>query len=903
MLLQLQALGVAAAGSPPASTGSPAEAGASTEAMAWLDDTEWLWNEWSNVQLEKGGTFVSSNCVDVEQCRWWTSGDTLRIRWADAGTHTLTPSSNDAKATTSLRGVRDLDSDPCAATFVRKGIRVLGMRMPPAVEQLAPHFFHGASDLQLTLIMTGLGLLLLIAIGCGCCANSQAEDDAAVLRRLSRSRGQLRACAVHLHSEELEKLAVQLQQIKAEIARDDAADDESTATAGGSVAAPPIDCGNLAWLASWVLPGVVFYLSAAPDVCLVDAGALTLAAALPGVAHPPGFPLWTMCGWVSSLFPGRVIRNVNLLSAVSATLLCHLIWRLSRRWVLAGIARPGSQSSSSSVGSAGSSGGGCFWLVELGPLCGAMLAGLSFPVWGFATFAEVYHITSSGLVAAILVTCAWRDRLGPADDRIIALGGLLFGLGACAHHITAALALPALIYLAATRPTNGLQQSEAANASEAAAAGISRAAYCCQALRNVCIAAAAAIIPGVVCYGWLFYIGSGHPLWNWGGVDDLEKLWWHISGKQYQVNFGQFRIEGLWLEAGRIGWLALTSWTPLGLVIAWWGLGTMRGGSNNSSGGHGHRLDAEYGTLMILLVLSVCFAFCYEIAEDKEGYYVTASWVIGLAFGLGASDLLQRAVLSRSKLLMAATALLVLSVPLSVGVLNEGGCDRSTDIRGPSFVADIIAPIEEGGLLLTQEWQFYAPWLALHHLDGYRPDLKIIDVNLVRRFWYLDYLEVHVPDYMAALRPEVDRYKSQLYLFDHELPYETEEIHGAFIALLNGFVRVHQQGSGLDTAYIMTPMEDGVGADQQWEPRGLVYNVRTTAWPEGEKRPTVKVEEEKTRWVRHAWDIEGYKLHSTYLRAFEQAAQTADQAGEKKRARKLRRRAAPLQAQAAPFNV
>ena len=36
----------------------------------------------------------------------------------------------------------------------------------------------------------------------------------------------------------------------------------------------------------------------------------------------------------------------------------------------------------------------------------------------------------------------------------------------------------------------------------------------------------------------------------------------------------------------------------------------------------------------------------------------------------------------------------------------------------------------------------------------------------------------------------------------------------------------------------MTPMEDGVGADQQWEMRGLIYNVRTTARPEGEKRPS-----------------------------------------------------------------
>lgn len=98
-------------------------------------------------------------------------------------------------------------------------------------------------------------------------------------------------------------------------------------------------------------------------------------------------------------------------------------------------------------------------------------------------------------------------------------------------------------------------------------------------------------------------------------------------------------------------------------------------------------------------------------------------------------------------------------------------------------------------------------------------------------------------------------------------------------------------------------MEDGVAVDQHWERRGLIYNVRSAQSAGSEKRPSVKVEEQKTRWIRHAWDIEGYKLHSTYVRAFEEAAQSAEQAGEKKRARKLRRRVAPLQAQVTPFNV
>ena len=110
------------------------------------------------------------------------------------------------------------------------------------------------------------------------------------------------------------------------------------------------------------------------------------------------------------------IRNTNLLSAVCATLLCHLLWRLSRRWMLRSLS-PANGTGSAVVPVPP--------LLELGPLCGAMLAGLGFPVWGFATFAEVYHVTSSGLVAAILVTCHWRDNNpgGMADDSLIAAGG------------------------------------------------------------------------------------------------------------------------------------------------------------------------------------------------------------------------------------------------------------------------------------------------------------------------------------------------------------------------------------------------------------------------------------------------------------------------------------------------
>ena len=457
--------------------------------MEWLDDTEWTWNSWSNVQLVKGGTFVAENCVDPEQCTWHSSGEHVVIRWADAGSHTMRPSAMAASADTLLRGTRDADGDPCSATFVRKGYRLLGVRLPAAVEKLAPHFF-APEHLHLVLALGALAVLL--ALGCACLGGS-AHADAALIRSLGPER--LRRLAAELHPAELEKLIATLEQVQSERAASSGGKSSRSRSRSPSPSptpeAAPVDAQRLACAASVLLPGAVFYLSTAPNVCLVDAGALTLAAAGPGVAHPAGFPLWTMLGWVSTQFPGSEIRNTNLLSAVCATLLCHLLWRLSRRWMLRSLS-PASATGSAAVPVPP--------LLELGPLCGAMLAGLGFPVWGFATFAEVYHVTSSGLVAAILVTCHWRDRNpgGTADDSLIAAGGLLFGMGACAHHITAALALPALIFLAATRPS--------------AATGM---AWAGPALKHVGIAAAAAVVPGVVTYGWLYYVGSSHPLWNW----------------------------------------------------------------------------------------------------------------------------------------------------------------------------------------------------------------------------------------------------------------------------------------------------------------------------------------------------------------------------------------------------
>ena len=67
---------------------------------------------------------------------------------------------------------------------------------------------------------------------------------------------------------------------------------------------------TLTWL-------VVYLATVSPTVNFIDSGELNTAVHEPGVVHPPGYPLYTLLGYVVShaLWWGEVAWRVNALSA------------------------------------------------------------------------------------------------------------------------------------------------------------------------------------------------------------------------------------------------------------------------------------------------------------------------------------------------------------------------------------------------------------------------------------------------------------------------------------------------------------------------------------------------------------------------------------------------------------
>ncbi len=197
-----------------------------------------------------------------------------------------------------------------------------------------------------------------------------------------------------------------------------------------------------------------------------------------GIAHPTGYPLYTLLGKLFTLLPaGNVAYRVNLMSAVfgaaTVALTYLLIVQIAAPDKLS--AAPISPSTNQQINK--HSAGGYSpspWPIHLGGAMGACLLAVSLVFWQQATIAEVYTLNAFFVVALFLTAARLRqlsrgispanrphhqdpsadksmagnfqslNRVGVEHRRILWLA-FLTGLS-LTHHRTMLLVLPALAY-------------------------------------------------------------------------------------------------------------------------------------------------------------------------------------------------------------------------------------------------------------------------------------------------------------------------------------------------------------------------------------------------------------------------------------------------------------------------
>jgi len=216
-----------------------------------------------------------------------------------------------------------------------------------------------------------------------------------------------------------------------------------------------------------------YFYSLCPDVYLIDSGELAAVSYTLGVAHPTGYPLYTLISYFFTRLPGEPIRNLNLLSAIFSVVATAVVFLTAykitkNQWTSA---------------------------------LSAALFAFSPTIWRTSVTNEVYPLT--GLFTVTVIYLLHRCN----NNRIFYLIMYLTGLALTNHVIFFSLALPVIVYMVLVHKPKP----------------------------SMFLTGLIFLLMGLSLYFYVMARTIGGAEVAWGNAYNLQRLFWHLTGKQYQV--------------------------------------------------------------------------------------------------------------------------------------------------------------------------------------------------------------------------------------------------------------------------------------------------------------------------------------------------------------------------------
>ncbi len=427
---------------------------------------------------------------------------------------------------------------------------------------------------------------------------------------------------------------------------------------------------------------LLLYLAMSPGVYgNKDASELTLVLATTGVAHPTGYPLYTLTG---SLFV-RLMHALgaswawaaNAFSALGAAVAIALLHATAARL----LQRAGVSSRTAA----------------LGALLPAAAFGLN-PAWiAEATFAEVnsWHLAWTAVAAWVLVD-AWFAADRPDDGRTVrraAIWGFVAGLG-LAHHVTSVLTIVpfSIAMVLALRVKQHVSW------------------------RHGMIALACAAVP-LLSYTYIFWRAFNPAGVQWEVLaPSFASVFRHLTGAEYRAYLGQFSPGG---AQARMLATAIVPWLAPSLVVmaVWvWRAGAWPRGLRYALAG--------------AVVANLAYAASYGVA-DPTSYFLAP---LALALITLPAACAAWKPLRRHAWVAFGIALLAVAIP-SIASIREGLDQPAAIGRIDRMLRRLWTsiPAERGFVV----WNHDMAWRlrAYQILDGEKPGLEVMNPLLFTHRW------------------------------------------------------------------------------------------------------------------------------------------------------------------------
>ncbi len=467
----------------------------------------------------------------------------------------------------------------------------------------------------------------------------------------------------------------------------------------------------------------VFYiLTLAPGLIASDSGELAAVQCTLGIAHPTGYPLFTILGFIFSKLPLplKPITKLNLLTAIWSALAVYVLI-LTIKFTLDNFYKWGVlKLKDSEILNR-------FNVSEnykiLASVFGGLVLGFSKTSWSLSVSIEVYslHIFLFSLILffmlkAFVETEEKRELNLFKENWFYAF--VFLGLS-FTNHLSTIYILPAFAYLY-----------------------FHRFDFSSKKIKQLVVYSLIAFLIALLIYMYLPIRAKMQPYLNWGNPTTLESFINHVTGRLYHQflfpSFGEYISNvGFFLKTISVSFdKTLYKGADFSVIIIMSFLGMVAAL---------FFMRKIFNVLILIILTTVLISSLYNI-PDIDTYYLPAhlSFSFFAAIGLFYISSIKMKELLK-KILIPAIFLLSILILLN---FNYSRVDQSENVFLDEYTKDVLDSVDERAIIICGPASFYLYFPSLYYqlVEGYRKDVVVAEISSLQQKWYYNQLSRIHPD-------------------------------------------------------------------------------------------------------------------------------------------------------------
>ena len=515
---------------------------------------------------------------------------------------------------------------------------------------------------------------------------------------------------------------------------------------------------------------IVYVTTLAPSVVEIDAGELATVQVLLGIAHPTGYPLFTLLGHLFSLIPFHFskIYQLNLLTAIWCSLAVTvfvytskfildnlIVFEFNNKAKLQKESKKGKRKKGEDRKREFSTPPKA--IIEepvkyIASVSAGLLLGFDRTFWNQGNAVEVYSLQA--FLFCLIIFSLLKAYITPIEERGLTKRWLIFAailaLG-FSNHMTTLFVLPATAYLYFDK-------------FRLKTAGIKR-------LLIMVFLIFLPIFAGIYLY--LPIRASQGPVLNWGNPVDFERFFRHVSGWQFQVWF--FKSTDVMKKQLGYFFSNLFLEFSIGILLCLYGI-------------FSSYLKARKFFIfnVILLLFSLLYASNYDIV-DIDSYFLLSYVALSFFALFGIVQIFSKLSFKQYKRSIT-TALIAICILIQL-IFNYKENDLKDVYTFEDYSKSTLNSTKPNSIILTYLWDYLvASSYYFQLVEKYRPDVIVIDKELLRRSWYYGQINRQHPGVMDGVKTEVNMFEDALKPFERNEPFDSNLLENLYRKIMTNLI-------------------------------------------------------------------------------------------------------------------